>query len=63
MLRKMLAKKFRGSLMGALIGDCFGAPYEGDSPRTISDTQLQSFFDKLEGPPFKSKYLIALDLR
>ena len=40
--------------MGALLGDCFGGPFEGDLPHNISKTQLQSFFDKLEGPVFKS---------
>lgn len=57
MLTRMLAKKFRGCLIGALAGDCFGAPYENEVVSAISKTQLQSYFDKLEGPPFKSKLL------
>lgn len=57
MLTRMLAKKFRGCLLGALAGDCFGAPYEGEDQSNISKTQLQSYFDKLEGPPYKSKLL------
>lgn len=59
MLTKMLAKKFRGCLLGALAGDCFGAPYEGEAVSAVSKTQLQSYFDKLEGPPFKSKLFNA----
>lgn len=55
MLRSMLAKKFKGCLMGALLGDCFGGPFEGDLPQHISKAQLQLFFDKLEGPAYKSK--------
>lgn len=47
-----LASKFRGCLIGCLLGDCLGAPYEGDCG--ISKTILQKYFDKLEGPYFKS---------
>lgn len=54
MIVKMLKNKFRGCLIGALVGDCFGAPYEGESISSISRIQLQSYFDKLEGPPFLS---------
>ncbi|KAK7604998.1 hypothetical protein V9T40_006184 [Parthenolecanium corni] len=50
----MLAKKFRGCLIGALSGDCFGAPYEDEPVSAISKTQLQTYFDNLEGPPFKT---------
>jgi poly(ADP-ribose) glycohydrolase ARH3 len=46
-----LASKFRGCLVGCLLGDCLGAPYEGDYG--ISKTVLQKYFDKLEGPYFK----------
>jgi len=46
-----LASKFRGCLVGGLLGDCLGAPYEGDNG--ISKTVLQEYFDKLEGPYFK----------
>ncbi|XP_065207065.1 ADP-ribosylhydrolase ARH3-like isoform X2 [Planococcus citri] len=54
MLRGMLAKKYKGCLTGALLGDCFGGPFEGDLPQNISKAQLQSFFDKLEGPAYKT---------
>ena len=56
MLQSTLSKKFRGCMIGALLGDCFGAPYEYESIKNpISVSQLQSYFDKLEGPPYKSK--------
>ncbi|KAL0270196.1 UNVERIFIED_CONTAM: hypothetical protein PYX00_007680 [Menopon gallinae] len=50
----MLRSKFRGSLVGALIGDCFGAPYENEA--AVSKRQLQSYFEKLDGPYFKGPY-------
>jgi poly(ADP-ribose) glycohydrolase ARH3 len=49
-----LASKFRGCLVGGLLGDCLGAPYEGDYG--ISKTVLQKYFDKMEGPYFKCMY-------
>jgi poly(ADP-ribose) glycohydrolase ARH3 len=49
-----LASKFRGCLVGGLLGDCLGSPYEGDNG--ISKTVLQKYFDKLEGPYFKCMY-------
>ncbi|XP_075223533.1 ADP-ribosylhydrolase ARH3-like isoform X2 [Lycorma delicatula] len=48
----LLANKFRGCLVGALLGDCLGAPYEGEY--NISKVVLQKYFDKLEGPYFAS---------
>lgn len=36
-----LASKFRGSLIGGLIGDCLGSPFEGEFP--ISKSVLQNF--------------------
>ncbi|KAK6635800.1 hypothetical protein RUM44_001054 [Polyplax serrata] len=42
----LLASKFRGTLVGALLGDCLGAPYEDVG--SISLRQLQSYFDKME---------------
>lgn len=50
----LLASKFRGCLVGALLGDCLGAPYEACSEDDeISKPVLQKYFDKLEGPYFK----------
>ncbi|XP_049785711.1 ADP-ribosylhydrolase ARH3-like isoform X2 [Schistocerca cancellata] len=47
-----LSQKFRGCMLGSLLGDCLGAPYEGDS--SVSKAVLQQYFDKIEGPPFKA---------
>lgn len=43
--------KYRGCLIGALVGDCLGAPFEGDP--TVPRTQLHKYLDKLEDPTFK----------
>jgi len=51
-----LDSKFRGCLVGGLLGDCLGAPYEGRF--TIKKTELQEYFDKMEGPYFKCMYVI-----
>uniref|UniRef100_A0A0P4VID6 ADP-ribosylhydrolase ARH3 n=1 Tax=Rhodnius neglectus TaxID=72488 RepID=A0A0P4VID6_9HEMI len=45
-------KKFRGCLLGALVGDCLGAPFEEDG--TVSKKILQKYFDKMDDPNFKS---------
>uniref|UniRef100_A0A1B6CBF3 ADP-ribosylhydrolase ARH3 n=1 Tax=Clastoptera arizonana TaxID=38151 RepID=A0A1B6CBF3_9HEMI len=49
-----LTSKFRGCLIGALLGDCLGVPFEGES--SVSKIVLQNFFNKLSGPYFKSPY-------
>lgn len=49
----LLTSKVRGCLVGALLGDCLGSPYEGES--NVSKVVLQNYFDKLSGPYFKSK--------
>ncbi|XP_026470663.1 poly(ADP-ribose) glycohydrolase ARH3-like [Ctenocephalides felis] len=51
---KLLASKFKGCLLGALLGDCLGAPYEGEVLGAGAKIVLQKYFDKLEGPYFKS---------
>lgn len=49
----MLASKFRGSMLGALAGDCCGAPYEGQDVCVGGERIiLKKYFDKLEGPYF-----------
>ncbi|PRD28455.1 UNVERIFIED_CONTAM: Adprhl2 [Trichonephila clavipes] len=40
-----LLSKFRGSMIGGLIGDCLGAPFEGDSP--ISKRILGNYISNL----------------
>lgn len=54
----LLKSKFRGTMLGALIGDCTGSPYDsGDQLTSGMKLVLQKSFDKLEGPPFKGIYL------
>lgn len=55
--RTLLRKKFRGSLLGALSGDCLGSPYESEQSSSGSRLVLQNYFEKLEGPVFKGKCL------
>ncbi|XP_062559584.1 ADP-ribosylhydrolase ARH3-like isoform X2 [Armigeres subalbatus] len=52
----LLRSKFRGSLLGALIGDCCGAPFEGQLMDSGSKLVLRQNLDKLEGPFFKAPY-------
>lgn len=47
--------KFRGCLMGALLGDCLGAPFEGDPLSRGALKVIQNYFDKLEEPNFEGK--------
>ncbi|KAF7490972.1 ADP-ribose glycohydrolase ARH3 [Sarcoptes scabiei] len=39
-----LMSKFRGCLLGGLVGDCFGSPYEGEM--LIADESVQKFLAK-----------------
>lgn len=49
----MLPSKIRGSMLGALVGDCCGAPYEGENACVGGERViLKKYFDKLEGPYF-----------
>ncbi|RZF41028.1 hypothetical protein LSTR_LSTR002660 [Laodelphax striatellus] len=57
----ILANKFRGCLVSAVLGDCLGAPYEGEESEEISKVVLQKYFDKLEGPYFKSPQKMYTD--
>lgn len=50
----LLKSKFRGSLLGSLLGDCLGAPYEGDIISSGDKIIIQRYFDKLESD-FKGK--------
>ncbi|XP_076056758.1 ADP-ribosylhydrolase ARH3-like [Oratosquilla oratoria] len=51
----MLASRFRGCLVGAVLGDCLGAPFEAEPPTT--KRLLNQYFTKLADPrlnlPFK----------
>ena len=50
----LLRRKFRGSMLGVLTGDCLGSPYEDQ--KILSNGErvvLQKSLDKLEGESFK----------
>uniref|UniRef100_A0A6B2E662 ADP-ribosylhydrolase ARH3 n=1 Tax=Phlebotomus kandelakii TaxID=1109342 RepID=A0A6B2E662_9DIPT len=50
----LLTSKFRGTLQGALIGDCCGAPYEGEPMEVGTKVVLKKFLQKLSGPYFST---------
>lgn len=53
-----LASKIRGSMLGALAGDCCGAPYEGEDTCVGGERIiLKKYFDKLEGPYFSGIFI------
>ncbi|XP_055641993.1 ADP-ribosylhydrolase ARH3-like isoform X2 [Toxorhynchites rutilus septentrionalis] len=57
MIDKILMRsKFRGTLLGALIGDCCGAPFEGQIMDSGTKLVLKNNLDRLEGPFFKAPY-------
>uniref|UniRef100_A0A182P034 ADP-ribosylhydrolase ARH3 n=1 Tax=Anopheles epiroticus TaxID=199890 RepID=A0A182P034_9DIPT len=57
MLEKtLMLSKFRGSLLGALVGDCCGAPFEGQLMDSGAKLILKKNLDKLEGPAFTAPY-------
>ncbi|XP_014215558.1 poly(ADP-ribose) glycohydrolase ARH3 isoform X2 [Copidosoma floridanum] len=49
----LLGKKFRGSMLGCLAGDCIGSPYEGETMSSGDRVVLQNSYDKLEGPMYR----------
>jgi len=56
-VEKLLPSKFRGCLVGTLIGDCLGSPFEGEYEE-VSSVVLKKYVDKLEGPYFKGKWVL-----
>lgn len=51
---EVMAGRFRGCMVGALMGDCLGAPFEGE-PRN-SRSVLNSYFKRLCDPDLKVPY-------
>lgn len=49
----LLKGKFRGCMLGTLLGDCLGAPFEGEAG---SKVVVQKYFEKIDGPYKKCKY-------
>lgn len=56
MEKKLIKSKFRGSLLGALLGDCLGSPFEGEIMTKGAKLTLKKYFDKLEGPFFLAPF-------
>uniref|UniRef100_A0A182NRP3 ADP-ribosylhydrolase ARH3 n=1 Tax=Anopheles dirus TaxID=7168 RepID=A0A182NRP3_9DIPT len=54
--KSIMLSKFRGSLLGALVGDCCGAPFEGQLMDSGAKLILKKNLDKLEGPAFSAPY-------
>ncbi|XP_053670489.1 ADP-ribosylhydrolase ARH3-like [Anopheles nili] len=54
--KSFMLSKFRGTLLGALVGDCCGAPFEGQPMDSGSKLILKKNLDKLEGPAFTAPY-------
>lgn len=51
----LLASKFRGALLGALVGDCCGLPFEFDGgPNLAQQGLIKQNLNKLEGEYFKA---------
>ncbi|XP_030747355.1 ADP-ribose glycohydrolase ARH3-like isoform X2 [Sitophilus oryzae] len=52
----IMKSKFRGCLLGSLMGDCLGAPYEGNEISSGDKIIIQRYFDKMEEPEFKGPF-------
>lgn len=51
----LFASKFRGTLLGVLVGDCCGLPFEFEGPTNASSAAvIKNNLDKLEGEYFKA---------
>lgn len=48
---EVMAGRFRGCMVGSLMGDCLGAPFEGE-PRSTRSV-LNSYFKRLAEPDLK----------
>ncbi|XP_076275444.1 ADP-ribosylhydrolase ARH3-like isoform X2 [Rhynchophorus ferrugineus] len=54
--KHLLQGKFRGCLLGSLMGDCLGGPYEGETVSSGDKIIIQRYFDKMEKPDFASPF-------
>ncbi|KAL7290293.1 hypothetical protein TKK_0015993 [Trichogramma kaykai] len=57
----LFAKKFRGSFLGVLTGDCLGSPYENEKLTSGMRLVLQKSFDTMEGPVYKAPVIQYTD--
>lgn len=53
----IMKSKFRGCMLGTLMGDCLGAPFEGDPYSAGGKLVVQRYFDKLEEANLNSNNL------
>lgn len=58
----LLKSKFRGCMLGSLVGDCLGAPFEGDEYSAGEKLVIQRYFDKLETPDLKGTIIFYSNL-
>lgn len=54
-LSNIVRSKLRGALLGGLVGDCLGSPFEGEA--TVGRTFLANYLKKLLVETTKSEYL------
>lgn len=52
----VVKSKIAGCVMGGLLGDCLGAPFEGDPLSPGAKKIVQRYFDKLEEPEVKGNH-------
>lgn len=52
-----MASRFRGCMLGSLLGDCLGQPFEGEE-RPISKSVLNNYFEKLQDSSIKGFTLL-----
>jgi poly(ADP-ribose) glycohydrolase ARH3 len=50
----MLLNKFRGSLVGVLVGDCLGGPFEGVA--AVVNSHINTYFSQMLDPKLRCKF-------
>lgn len=56
----LMLAKYRGAILGALVGDCCGGPFEGQSILKGGErTLLRKNLDRLEGPFFSGERALS----
>lgn len=57
----LVKSKFRGCMLGCLIGDCLGGPFEGDQYSPGNKLVVHNYFEKLNRPKFEGiRYISTL---
>jgi len=56
MQSQVIKSKYRGALLGSLLGDCLGAPYEGDEISSGDRIIIQRYFDKMDNTPYQGPF-------